>query len=255
MENVVQKISVDLIDDPVIAMRSDIDESYIDELGRSIKENGLINPITVKKVGERFEVVAGHQRLLASRRVGVVLIDTIVRDLTSEQSLIITAHENMVRQDVNPVDEAVFLGRLFSEKELSVEQIATMLRRSTEWVEQRLGMLTYPESVLIHIANKAIPLGAADALMKIPDEATRINFIEIAAKDGITVERARAWLSMYSVGQIGASTTGEELAALAAPEEHNEAMISCAKCSGAGKIRDMITVWIHKDCPSGSVSE
>src|SRR3990167_7649355 len=109
MDNNIQKISVDLIDDPIIAMRSGIDEAYIDELCRSIKEHGLINPISVKRVGDRYEVIAGHQRLLATRRVGIIFLDCIVRDIDMDESLIITAHENLVRQDVNPVDEAAFL--------------------------------------------------------------------------------------------------------------------------------------------------
>lgn len=250
MEPTAQKISVDLIDDPAIAMRTDFDESYLDELGRSIKENGLINPISVKRVGDRFEVIAGHQRLLATRRAGLVLIDCIVRDISSEQSLIITAHENMVRQDVNPVDEAVFLGRLCTEKELSPLEVSKMLRRSEDWVLQRLEMLQWPQEVLGFVAAKQISLGAAEVLMKIPDEITRRNYIEIAAKDGITIEAARKWLSQVNIGQLGADATAEQLHAVALPEQHQETLLPCARCGQHAAMRDMYTVWVHRQCPA-----
>src|SRR3990167_2843544 len=193
MQNNIKQISVDIIDDPVIAMRSDIDEAYIEELGRSIKEHGLINPISIKPVGDRYEVIAGHQRLLAARRVGIIFLDCVIRDIDSNESLIITAHENLVRQDVNPVDEALFLGRLVAEKNLSPEQIAKMLRRTLDWVEQRLGMLGYPDYALLPIAAKDISMSAASSLMKITDEAYRRNLFEIGAKDGITADTAERW--------------------------------------------------------------
>ena len=249
MDNTIQKISVDLIDDPIIAMRTDIDQAYIDELGRSIKENGLINPISVKPVGSRYEVIAGHQRLLASRRVGVIFLDCIVRDLAADKSLILTAHENMVRQDVNPVDEAVFLGRLTTEMNYSAEDIGKMLRRSTEWVEQRLSMLEYPDYVLSLIGDKAISMAAASTLMKITDEAYRKSLFEIGAKDGITADTADRWWQMWKLNLLPTIPTSDGLATAVSENASPEATTVCAKCENAGKIREMMTVWIHRgDC-------
>lgn len=250
MENKVERISVDMIDDPAIAMRSDIDEAYIEELGQSIKNHGLINPISIKRVGDRYEVIAGHQRLLAARRVGIVLLECIVRDLDSDESLIITAHENMVRLDVNPVDEAVFLGRLVTEKSLAPEQIAKMLRRSLDWVEQRLTMLNYPANVLDAIGKKELSMGAALYLMRITDEPYRDNLIEIARKDGITAGTADRWWQNWKLNLLPLAPTAENMVAFSAPEPPPASAVQCARCKQSGLIRDCLTVWVHRDfCP------
>ena len=252
MTNDVKKISVDLIDDPVIAMRTDIDESYIEELGRSIKEHGLINPISVKPVGSRFEVIAGHQRLLASRRVGIIFLDCIVRDISADESLILTAHENMVRQDVNPVDEAVFLGRLVTEKEYTPDVIGKMLRRTTDWVEQRLNMLNFPDYVLSAIGSKLISMSAAESLMKITDEAYRKNLFEIGVKDGVSALNADRWFQMWKMNILPTAPTVENMAVATSQFAPPETAIQCAKCREAGLVKEMLTVWIHKECPPES---
>ncbi len=249
MENKVEQISVDLIDDPVIAMRTDVDESYIEELGRSIKEHGLINPISVKRVGTRYEVIAGHQRLLASRRVGVIFLDCIVRDIASDESLILTAHENMVRQDVNPVDEAIFLGRLVAEKEYTPDMIGKMLRRSPEWVQQRLDMLSFPPEFLSAIGSKQISMGAAFNLMRITDEPYRKSLLDIAVKDGITADTAERWWQMWKMNLLPTAPTAENMQAATSQNAPPETALQCAKCRQSGLIRDMMTVWIHRDCP------
>src|SRR3990167_7076615 len=104
-----QEIYTDIIDDPVHAMRSDIDRAELFELADNIKQNGLINPITVRPVGNRYEVVAGHRRLSACKIAGKIKITCVVRALTDAEGFAIKAAENLERVDVDPVDEANFI--------------------------------------------------------------------------------------------------------------------------------------------------
>lgn len=271
MDNITEDISIDLLDDPILAMRSDVHDKDIDELAASIKQFGLLESLVVRPVcrdrvtGEvsihqnsecnvpahilRYEVIAGHRRLIACRLAGKIMISCKVIVADDKDTLVMRIHENSHRENVNPVDEAIYIQRVLTEVGCSVKELSGMMNRSEKYIYDRLEILQFPDYLLEAVAEKQISLGAAIVLSRIQDEATRHNFVEIAAKDGITIERALAWVSMYNVGQISATTTGEELAALAEPEVHNEAMITCAKCSKPAKIKDMLTVWIHKFCP------
>ena len=188
----VKKIYSHLIDDPVNPMRSDIDRDKIFELAESIKREGLINPITVRPVhvkgcaheedlppckegclrpgDNRYEVVAGHRRFMACKIANVGEISCVVRELTDEQAMEIMAHENLFRQDIDPVDEAIFLGRLVGEDETKISDIATKMSRSEQWVRDRLEILAYPDYMLAPIKTGELKLGVAKWLGVIDDD-------------------------------------------------------------------------------------
>ena len=96
-KEVVQEIMSDLIDDPVAPMRSDLNRDALFELADNIKQNGLINPITVRPAGARFEVVAGHRRFAACKIAGKIRIACVVRELTDDEVFAVMAAENLER--------------------------------------------------------------------------------------------------------------------------------------------------------------
>src|SRR3990167_1508877 len=105
----IQEIFTDEIDEPEGAMRSELNRAELFELADNIKQNGLINPITVRPVGNKFEVVAGHRRLNACKIAGIIKISCVVRELDDQRVFEIMSAENLERDDVNPVEEAIFL--------------------------------------------------------------------------------------------------------------------------------------------------
>jgi ParB family chromosome partitioning protein len=230
-------------------MRENVRDDEIENLMSSIKQVGLLEPLVVRKVGDRYGLVCGHRRLTALRLLGNALCLAKVLDITDREALIVRMHENSHRENVNPVDEAVYIGRVMTELDLSVADIADRLGRSQGYVYDRLAILQFPEYLLGPVAEKKISISAAIALNKIQDETTKKNFIEIAAKDGITLERANAWVAMVSFGQITHDTTKEQIEAMAVPAQHSETRITCAKCQQDAAIREMMTVWIHRICP------
>ena len=107
----IREIPTHLIQDPKDGMRTDIDRDEIFELAENIKINGLISPITVRPVADKYEVVAGHRRLLAHRYGGMPTIRCVVRELTDGETFAIMASENLERVDVDPVDESIFISK------------------------------------------------------------------------------------------------------------------------------------------------
>lgn len=198
----VQRIFADRIDEPVLAMRTEIPREELWELAEDIKANGLINPITVRPVGERYEVVAGHRRFLACRIAGVLNIPCVVRDVADAALLSIMASENLVRSDVDPVDEARFISRMMSEKNMSVGEVADTIRRSRQYVEDRLVVGGMPDYMHNFIKSGDLKLGVALELIGIePDDKRRV-WVGLAVQDNITVRTAQYWRYQHTLGTL-----------------------------------------------------
>ena len=249
MENI-KLINAAQITDPHFPMRSEVDQGAIWQLAESIKREGLINPITVRPQGDKYEVVAGHRRFIACKLAGVIDIQCVVRDLNDEQAFEIMAHENLERQDVDPVDEALFLGRVIGEDESKVRGVAEKLNRSEQWVHDRLDILTYPEYLIRALKEGKIKLGVAKWLGRITDETYREMFVNNAIRDGMPVWQAEYYHAQWAGGVF---KKGEEI--LPPPEGANpsaaaKARAKCERCGGIAEDPNLRNVFIHVECPA-----
>lgn len=198
----IKEISHDLIDDPVDAMRSELDRDSLFDLANNIKQNGLINPITVRPRGSRFEVVAGHRRLSACKIAGIIKIQCVVRELDDKQSFEVMAAENLERTDVDPVDEAIFLTKYIEKTGKTIQEVASSIKRSVAYVESRLAIGQMPDYMQNHLKNGGIKLGVALALVQIEDDRMRRVWVEMAARDGVSVAQAEYWLHGWKMNQL-----------------------------------------------------
>lgn len=261
--------------EPVDPMRSEIDQQKINELSDSIKKQGLINPITVRPVHfagdqsdcvfdlensdcknldhKKFEVVAGHRRFKACVVAGIFKIPAVVRNMTDYEVFSMRAHENLFRDDVDPVDEALYIQKIVGEDESKIAEVADQLNRSVAWVEDRLNILTYPAYFLPQIKFGKIKLGVAKALAQIYDEVYCKMFFDNAIRDGMTVWQADYILSQYQNGVF------KESSQLVLPDSNpNSDLIAvvkqqCAKCGKIAIFPNLRNVFIHVECPSDDV--
>lgn len=209
MENI-KEISIDLIDDPEFAMRSELDRDGLFDLAENIKQNGLINPITVRPKNNRYEVVAGHRRLCACKIAGKIKINCVVRELSDEQVFEIMTAENIERADVDPVDEAIHLSREIERTGKSVADLAKQIRRSVAYVESRLAIGQMPDYMQEYLKNGQIKIGVALNLFEITDDARRRLWVEMAVRDGISVAQAELWLHHWKVNQLPGGSDSEQ---------------------------------------------
>lgn len=197
-----QEIFSDLIDLPEKQMRRDIDRDELHVLAESIKEKGLIAPITVRSKGERYELVAGQRRLLACRIAGIIRIPCIVRILDDASALDIMATENLERRDVDVLDEANFISLVMKETNANIAQMAERLHRSVQYVRDRITVGDMPEYMQAHLKSGALKLGVALALIKItPDEKRRV-WIGLAVEKNITIREADYWAYQHELGTL-----------------------------------------------------
>lgn len=251
----VEEVPVHLIDDPHAPMRSDIDLDGIRELSESIRSLGLINPISVVPRGERFECVAGHRRLLAVRLLGAATIAAVVRELDDAGVVAVMATENLERSDVDPVDEALLIGRAIGEDESKIPELAKSINRSVAWVRDRLDLLGYPDELIAAIRGGRISLGVAKWIGKVTSEKIRDFFIKDAASNGWTVLQAQVQFNLWESGVLDNIENPPPPPADMPLPESARARAMCARCGRLAVHPNLTSVFVHAECPPDEVAE
>ncbi|KYH12873.1 chromosome partitioning protein ParB [Neorickettsia sp. 179522] len=149
--------------------RKVFDEASIAELEESIKQNGLIQPIIVRKFGERYKLVAGERRFRAMRNLGEETIPSIIRDFTDKSSLQVAIIENIQRKDLTPLEEAEAYKRLIDEFNYKHLEVASIVGKSRSHVTNHLRILSLPKRVKELLEENKISLGHVKLLMNVKD--------------------------------------------------------------------------------------
>lgn len=273
MDNITE-IYADKIIEPVDPMRSYMDRDRIDDLASSIKQRGLIQPITVRPVVKhldicegftehngvclnckqaiRYEVVAGHRRFKACAIAGIVKIPCIIKEMSDQEVIAIRAHENLFRDDINPVDEAIYIGKLIGDDDSKIPEIARQLNRSVLWVEDRLNILTYPDYFLPAVRDKKLSLGVAKYLAAIEDDVYRKMFFNSAVSNGMAVWQAEYYFRQWEVGIFKDSSEILPPDETLDKPEPVKVRAKCEKCGQVAESPNLKSVFIHVECPPAS---
>lgn len=167
--------------------RASFDEEHLRELAESIRLHGVLQPVVVRRSGERYELILGERRLRAAKLAGRTTIPAIVRDVGDAESLKYALMENLQREDLNPLEEAKGYELLRTEFRLSAKEIADMLGRDRSTVANSLRLLNLPETVRRLIADGSLTAGHARALLGIDGEAAQIEWARRVVSEGLTV--------------------------------------------------------------------
>src|SRR5476651_23955 len=164
---------IDRLEPNAFQPRSQVDDGKLRELAQSIRANGIIQPIVVRRIGDRFQIIAGERRWRAAKVAGLLRVPISVREVAAgqEQSLLEMALiENIQREDLNPIEEALAYRRLADEFHLTQEVIATAVGKDRATVANFLRLLKLPDEVRNEIAAGRLTMGHARALLALPDE-------------------------------------------------------------------------------------
>lgn len=149
-----------------------IEDAKLDELAQSIKANGIIQPILVRRTGAAYRIIAGERRWRAAQRAGLLKVPVIIREMpegSERQLLELALVENLQRENLNPVDEALAYQRLTDEFGLTQDQIAAAVGKDRTSVANYLRLLRLPQEVRGDLASGALSMGHARALLSLPD--------------------------------------------------------------------------------------
>lgn len=242
----IETIPLNLINEPENAHRMDIEITDIMELGDSIKKHGLLNPITVRPMGGRYEIVAGHRRFLAHVSAGLESINAIVREFEDNKGVeTIKAIENLHRADLTPVEEARYVFQMYHDDQMDIEAISKALSRSQDWVETRLLIAQLDDDLINALHTKTINIGHAQQLSMIDDKETQQYFLSLIERGGVTIPILRQWVSEYLQSKKDFPDIEPELPPM---HEQGERPIITLPCMCCGDHHNHIDMQIGRVC-------
>lgn len=165
------EVDIDRISPSPFQPRRAFDETKLQELVMSIRNQGIIQPLVVRPKGERFELIAGERRWRAAMKAGLTRVPVVVREASDHDALQLALIENLQREDLNPVEEATGYRRLQEEFTWSQEEVAEKVGKSRPAVANALRLLSLPSEVQQEVAAGNLPAGQARALLGLQSEA------------------------------------------------------------------------------------
>lgn len=172
--------------------RNTVDEAGIEDLARSLRSAGMIQPIVVRRADEGYEIVAGERRWRAAQRAGLLKVPVVVRDVPDHRLLEAALIENVQREDLNPLEEAQAYRRLTDEFHLTQDQIAGAVGKDRSSVANYLRLLKLPQEVRGDIGSGALSMGHARALLALADQAAQLRLAREVVARSLSVRETEA---------------------------------------------------------------
>ncbi len=185
--NSVEYISIDKIKPNTNQPRKSFNEEKINELASSILEHGLIQPIVVRAYGSGYEIVAGERRYRAARVAGLKNIPCLIRELSDEQNMLLAIIENVQREDLNPIDEAMAINQMIDTYGLTQEQVSKSISKSRPYITNSLRLLRLPETIREAIIAGELSAGHARAILAVGSETHMLELAKRVITEGLSV--------------------------------------------------------------------
>jgi ParB family chromosome partitioning protein len=184
-----QQIDIDLIDPSPYQPRTRFREEALEELARSIKASGIIQPLVVRPIAGRFQLIAGERRWRAAQRAGLTKISAIVRQVSDELALEMTLVENIQREDLNAIETARAFDRLMDEFQLTQEAVAERTGKDRATVANAVRLLKLEPTIQEWIEEGKLSAGHGRALLAVADPQLRMRYAHRASRGGLTVRQ------------------------------------------------------------------
>lgn len=245
-----KELPLGLIDAPDLPSRSEMDDAKLDELVASIRANGLIQPINVARVGDRFEVVAGHRRRIACERAGLVVAPCIVYPSRDAALDAVQFAENRHREELSAADEAIWFAELLEKKcDGDIEKLCGLVGEKLSYVDNRLSLFHGDTDVFAALQRNHIKIGVAHELNKCPDPHYRRYYLDLAIRCGATVTVVVGWLTEWKQ-LFGNQPAAPRPAVASDPSmpDADEHPFTCEVCGKHDNVHLIRQINIHQHC-------
>ncbi len=184
----IAELEVDDIETNPFQPRTDFDEMMLRELADSIKSQGVIQPVTVRKMGRgHFQLIVGERRLKASKMAGLETIPAFIRVANDEQMLEMALIENIHRQNLNAIEVAISYKRLIDECDLTQEKLSEKVGKNRTTITNFLRLLKLPPEIQIALRDGSISMGHARTLLSVEQEAAKLRLLKLILDEGLSV--------------------------------------------------------------------
>lgn len=244
------EVPIQLIDEPELPARSRMDDEKMEELTTSIRANGVLVPISIVRVGERFEVIAGHRRRIAAGRAGVPVMRALIYPEKTAALEAIKHAENRFREEMSAAEEAAYFTELLHRDcGGDTNRLAELVGERRSYVENRLLLMLGAPEVLAALEEKKIGIGVAHELNKCGEKLMRDYFLDIAIRDGATQGTVVGWVQQWKAG-LGPGGIPAAPAAPASAPSVAPAMdyFRCYICGKNHNVHTMQPINVHASC-------
>ncbi len=219
----INEIALDLIEPNPNQPRSLFDEDALNDLAQSIREVGIIQPITLRQVADnRFQIIAGERRWRASQRAGLKTIPAYIRTIKDEKNLMEMAlTENIQREDLNPIEVALAYQHLLEAPGMTQEKVSERVGKSRAAVANILRLLKLPAQVQLALRNKELDMGHARALLALDDPSLQLKVFREIQKNDWSVRKVEEVVSQLKNGEDVENGKKKVVAKAQMPEEYN----------------------------------
>jgi len=232
----IDMIDTGKIDEPSGIIRMEIDPEKINELAQSIKAMGQLQPILLRPKGERYEIVYGHRRFLATQKLGKARILATIKELDDETTALMRATENVAREDVSPIEEAAVYGDLIQSFGLNIQEVSKRMGKSEAIVKRRLDLLKMPACLQKCIHERKIGYSVAEELWRLGELSDIEYYLGYAVDHGATLAVVRSWVNEKLAERRRKQDGTEGEPQHYAPMETRPVYVSCDTCTGPMEI-------------------
>src|ERR1700683_3549908 len=169
------QVDIDLIDPSPFQQRTRFREEALDELSRSIRASGIVQPLVIRRIGNRYQLIAGERRWRAAQRAGLSRVPVVTRHVPDEQALEMTLVENLQREDLNPIEQAHAFQRLTDEFHFTQEQVADRTGKDRATIANALRLLKLEAPIRELLEDGRLSAGHGRALLGIADSKIRVS--------------------------------------------------------------------------------
>lgn len=180
--------------------RTHFNETLLQELSESIRENGVLQPLLVRKKGQKYEIIAGERRYQASKLAGIEKLPVIIKDVDDQKMLELALIENLQRSDLNPIEEAKGYKQLLKESGMTQEALSKAVSKSRSAITNSLRLLDLPDEVQQFLFDGKMTAGHARAILAVPYEEARIRLAQKVVDEGLSVRATENLAPLFSVG-------------------------------------------------------
>jgi len=242
------EVDLSLLDISKEVNRIDIDDEKVGELSVSIAEVGLLVPVLLRPDGERFEIVAGYRRYLALKALKYDKVDAVVKVMTDQEAAIIRATENLARENLTPMEEAVIFGNLVEKYEMSQEDVGKKFGYKSGTVKRRMDLLRMPDVLKEAIHTGTINVSVAEELWPITDMGDLNYYLTFAVEGGCTRDTARGWCKDWRDAKRRAKDASGGGGLVKAPSEPRPTYVACDLCKGPMVLGDETVIRACGEC-------
>lgn len=179
--------------------RKTFDEDKLAELADSIRQNGVLQPILVRRKGQKYEIVAGERRYQASKLAGLKEIPAVIREIDDDKVFQLALIENLQRSDLSPTEEAKGYKQLLTSRSLTQEELAKILSKSRSAIANTLRLMDLPVEVQHMMDQGLLTAGHARAILAVPSEEGRIKLAKKVVTESLTVRQTENLAPLFSV--------------------------------------------------------